>query len=413
MSKATAAKLTILIFLAFIICLPEFFPSDPVAQIQFHCLPFDLCDSMSDHAHKDPKICEVFENIIQNNQLCAMQPKKHTLNQSNTLQDWFLCETQVNLWDFYDHASNSGVDAEVVLMLQGAHQSLQNVTTLGHLNHSGLQIETHWNFTLLNCCSQLPRDCTKPNKTNTKFLKGLSTPRPSSHSSPTTSAELSAETLSEETHSTFNPICRSNRSQCLFHFVENILLNIPNKEVKWWGAAVWLILVLIVVLVVLLSVGVQVYASKRLLQRRSMPVPVTATRMIFAKRKTKSLGDLPDVSISIWSTEDEDLFLKKMPKDYTRAERRTDHFQFSKKIHLVCEDIMYKQGLSPIHEVSMTDIYLRENEEEKSLDVTVGEGESEESLNHPQAPAHTQSLPCLHHLGHPSLKEDEESMLDN
>ncbi|KAI4878679.1 hypothetical protein NFI96_030342 [Prochilodus magdalenae] len=64
MSKATATKLTVLIFLAFIICLPEFFPSDtgPVLQILFCCFPFHPCDPTSGHGPRDEQICQEYRN---------------------------------------------------------------------------------------------------------------------------------------------------------------------------------------------------------------------------------------------------------------------------------------------------------------------------------------------------------------
>ncbi|KAI4878680.1 hypothetical protein NFI96_030343, partial [Prochilodus magdalenae] len=133
---------------------------------------------------------------------------------------------------------------------------------------------------------------------------------------------------------------------------------------RWWGfsTTVWMVLVLIVVIVVLLSVWVQVYTSKR--PKRSVQVPVPAHQpKTFSKRRVKY----------------EELFLEKTPKDYSRE-----------KIHLSYPEI-FKRGLSPINEVSMTDVSLDEDGEEKMFDCTV----TEEA--------------CLHHRSHPSHKDEEES----
>ncbi|KAL7841196.1 hypothetical protein SRHO_G00248870 [Serrasalmus rhombeus] len=390
MSKATAAKLAVLVFLAFIICLPEYFPSDtdPVLQIPFYCLSFDPCDPMSGQGLKDGQICQEYRNISKINALCEEETKESMISQDKVVQDWFVCETEADLWSLHDNALLSELD--VVLMLQVTNQTLQNVTMHGHFNQSGLHIDTCLNFTLLDCCAHPQRDCAYPNKVKTS---------PTSHK-PVTPNGLSTVPSSGETDSISNPKCQSNRSQCLFRYVGHNVIKTSTKEVRWWGfgAAVWMILVLIVVVVVMLSVWAQVCTSRSCFHAHSAPVSVTAHRpKSFSKRRVKSLGDLPDISISVWSTEDEELFLEKMPKDYSRE-----------CLHLSHQE-MYKRGLSPIHEVSLTDVSLDEDYEKKKSENIVTEEGSEDSLNFHQAPAHTQSLPCLHHRSHPSQKDEEES----
>ncbi|XP_036438773.1 uncharacterized protein si:dkey-192k22.2 [Colossoma macropomum] len=322
MSKATAAKLAVLVFLTFIICLPEFFPSDtdPVLQIPFNCLSFNPCDPMSGQGPKDGQICQEYRNTSRINALCEVETKENMISQDKVVQDWFVCETEADLWSLHDNASLS--DLDTVLMLQVTNQTLQNVTMHGHFNQSGLHIDTSLNFTLLGCCAQPQRDCAYPNKVKAS---------PTSHK-PVTRPGLSTVPSSGETDSTSNLKCQSNRSQCFFRYVGGNAIKASTKEVRWWGfsIAVWMILVLIVIVVVMLSVWVQVCTSRRCFHAQSAPVRVAAHRpKSFSKRRVKSLGDLPDISIPVWSAEDEELFLEKTPKDYSR-------------------------GLSPIFEVSLT-----------------------------------------------------------
>ncbi|KAL6467165.1 hypothetical protein MHYP_G00249690 [Metynnis hypsauchen] len=352
MSKATAAKLAVLVFLAFIICLPEFFPSDtdPMLQIPFYCLSFDPCDPISGQGLKDGQICQEYRNTSKMNALCEEETKESMISQDKVVQDWFVCETEADLWSLHDNALLSELD--MVLMLQVTNQTLQNVTMHGHFNQSGLHIDTCLNFTLLDCCAQPQRDCAYPNKVKAS---------PTSHK-PVTPNGLSTVPSSGETNSISNLNCQSNRSQCLFHYVGRNVIKTSAKEAH------------------------------------SALAPVTAHRpKSFSKRRVKSLGDLPDISISVWSTEDEELFLEKMPKDYSRE-----------CLHLSYQE-MYKRGLSPIHEVSLTDVSLGEDYEKKKSENIVTEEGSEDSLNFHQAPVHTQSLPCLHHRSHPSQIDEEES----
>ncbi|XP_072526190.1 uncharacterized protein [Salminus brasiliensis] len=388
MSKATAAKLAVLIFLAFIVCLPEFFPSNTVLQIQFHCVPFDPCDPMSWRGLEDGQICEVYENSSRTDLPCEAEPKKKTGNQDQAEKSWFVCETQSDLQSLYNNASHSEVDVEMALELLVTDHTLLNVTVHGHFNHSALHIHKHLNFTLIGCCTRPRGNCTYPNK-------ATSPPGPPSHKPVT-------ELTTKQSHgdSIISPLCPSNRSHCLFRYGGSNILKTQTTGVRWWGfsTTVWLALVLIVVLLVLLSVWVQVYTSRSCFHKQSVRVPVTAHQSTrFSKRRVKSLGDLPDVAISLWSAEDEELFVEKTQEDYSRE-----------KLHLVYQE-MYNRGLSPIHEASITGDSLDEDDEEIRPDGIITEEGSEESLDFLQLPAHTQSLPCLHHRGHPSHRDEEDS----
>ncbi|KAG9259741.1 hypothetical protein AMEX_G27275 [Astyanax mexicanus] len=393
MSKATAAKLAVLIFLAFIVCLPEFLPSDTELQIHFHCVPVDSCGVMSWRGPEDGQICEVYENASKTNLLCETEPKKNTTNQNKAVKNWFVCETQADLQSLHYNTSNSELDVDVVLGIRMIDHPLLNVTIHSHLNHSGLHIETHLNFTLVGCCARPRRACTHPDKVTPPLS-------PPSHT-PVTSAELTTKQSPAKTlDSTVHPLCTSNRSHCLFYYEGSNILDTQTKEGRWWAfsTTMWLALVLVLVVLVALSVWFQVSRSRSCFHKQSVRVPVTALQpRRFSKRRVKSLGDLPDILVSVCSAEDEELFVEKTQKDYSRE-----------KLQLVYEEI-YKRGLSPIHEVSTTDISSEKNDEENRPDDIITEGGSEESVDFPLLLVHTQSLPCLHHRSHPSNKDEEES----
>ncbi|XP_035385985.1 uncharacterized protein si:dkey-192k22.2 isoform X1 [Electrophorus electricus] len=370
MTRSTATKLTVFIFLAFIVCLPEFFPSDTEIQIQFFCLPFDPCDTTSGHApNGEGQDCDETPVVSQNEggakPLCK-EEAKNTTNQDELVKDWFVCETQTDLQSLHDNTSLSGVDVEIVLDLQTTKLSLQNVTARGRLNWSGLH-GSFQNVTLIHCCGRpenkshtLP---TGPSRPNASQPVVPSKPLPSS-------AEPSSALSPGQTDSALNLTRRLHVSQCFLHYPATAVSRTPAKKGYWWciTATVWLVLVFIVVIVVLISFGVQVYTKRSCSHKQTVSVPSTVSQpRKLCKQKSKSLGDLPD----FFHTEDELLFVEETLAEHSR-------------------------GLFPIIETSGD-----EGEGEDVSDSTMTEEGSKESLDMGQTPAHTHSdyLTYLHHRG--------------
>lgn len=412
MTKATVAKLSVLIFLAFIVSLPEFFPSE-VLQVQFLCAPFDPCDPNRGPGHYDGQVYEIYDNAAITRPQCEA---KNTTNQDEAVKEWFVCETPADLWSLGDYASISGTDMEVIVTLQiTAPHLLQNVTVNGHCNHSGLHIETQRNITLLGCCFQNDGAHRKKDKTpRSSSSKQNSVPHKANASEPGIFSAGSPDlTSSGGKNSSPNPTQHSNRSRCLFHFKD--IERMSSKTARRWSVCtiVWLVLVLMVVILVLLGVRDQVFKNRCCNKKKVIPVlPPADQPKTFSKRRVKSLGDLPD-DVSALSIEDKELFLEKTPSDYSRG-HVTSHQKrvslASTKTFLQVFQESYRRGLSPIPELSLTDVSLGENEEEYDeearSDGGITEEECEVCLDIPVTPAstHSENFTFLHHRSHPSVE---------
>ncbi|XP_060772681.1 uncharacterized protein si:dkey-192k22.2 isoform X3 [Neoarius graeffei] len=336
MMKTTVAKLAILIFLAFIVCLPEFFPSQ-VLQVQFLCAPFDPCDANSGHDDYDRQAYEMYDSAGLTRPLCEA---KNSTSQDEAVKEWFVCETHTDLRSLHDNVSISEIDMEVSVRLQvAAPPLLQNVTVSGHFNYSGLHIETQDNITLFGCCIQ--KDSTQQNKDKTPQSSSSTQTSVSDQPNISEPGIFSAGSLdatsSEGKKSSSHHIHQSNRSHCLFHFKD--------------------------------------------IQRTS-------------------------------SKTDKELFLDKRPSDYSRghATSHQKHSLASTKRFLQVFQESYQRVLSPIPELSATDVSLGENEdecdEEAMSDDVITEDEFEMCLDVPLTPAntHLENFTFLHHRSHPSVE---------
>ncbi|TSN95710.1 hypothetical protein Baya_9824 [Bagarius yarrelli] len=257
MSKATIAKLTVLIFLAFIVCLPEFFPS--AQQVLFLCAPFDPCDPNNGHGHYD-------------DQAGITQPRCEAQNEA--VEHWFVCETHTDLQSLRDNATISEKDLEVIVTLQIAAPSLlQNMTINGHVNHSRIYTETHHDIMLFGCCIQ--NESTQQNKDKTSNRSSYSTP--------------CSRNNSDLTH-------RSNVTYCLARLED--IQGMSLKTVNWWcvSTIAWLILVLLVIVLVFLGVRDQIFKNKHCCKKKVKPVQPSAKQLETYKRRVKyvSLGENED-----------------------------------------------------------------------------------------------------------------------
>ncbi|XP_058241260.1 uncharacterized protein si:dkey-192k22.2 isoform X2 [Hemibagrus wyckioides] len=389
MSKATVAKLTVLIFLAFIVCLPEFFPSE-VLQVQFLCAPFDPCDPNSGRDHYDSQAYEMHASGGITRPRCEAQ---NTTNQDAAVKQWFVCETHADLRRLHDNASASENAVEMIITLQIVAPPLpRNVSVNGHFNHSGLYIETQHETVLFSCCVR--NESTWQNKDTT------------SKSSSSTPGIFSAGPSEGKSKSGFNHTHWPNRSHCFAHFKD--IQRMSPTTAKPWSVStiVWLVLVMMVVILVLLGVREQVFKNRYCCQKKVKPVRRPPKLKTFSQRRVKSLGDLPD-NVSVLSIEDVELFLEKTPSDYSR-----DHVTHQRKVSLVSTKKFLhifqessRRGLSPIPELSVTE-NEDEHDEETRSDGAITEEESEVCLDIPLTPAstHSENFTFLHHRSLPSLE---------
>ncbi|KAB5518579.1 hypothetical protein PHYPO_G00167650 [Pangasianodon hypophthalmus] len=388
MTKATIAKLTLLIFLAFIVCLPEFFPSE-VLQVRFLCAPFDPCGPNSGRDHHDGQVYEMYGNASITRPRCEPQ---NATNQDEGVKEWFVCETHADLQSLGDNASSSEVDMEVIVTLQiTAPPLLQNVTLNGHFNRSGLHIEKQHNITLFSCCIQNVSAQQNKDKTpqSSSSNQNSVSHKPNTSEPGIFSAGSPDVTSSEGKNASSNHTPQSNRSHCLFHAKD--IPSMSSKKARWWSVStvVWLVLVLMVLILVLLGVRDQVVKNRH--KKKVIPLLTPANQpKTFSNRRVKSLGDLPD-DVSALSIEDKELFLEKMPSDYSRGhltshQRKVSSAPTERSLQVFQE--LYKRGLSPIPELSLTDGSLGENEDEYDEEATSdGEITEEAFLHHRSLPS--------------------------
>ncbi|XP_060772680.1 uncharacterized protein si:dkey-192k22.2 isoform X2 [Neoarius graeffei] len=396
MMKTTVAKLAILIFLAFIVCLPEFFPSQ-VLQVQFLCAPFDPCDANSGHDDYDRQAYEMYDSAGLTRPLCEA---KNSTSQDEAVKEWFVCETHTDLRSLHDNVSISEIDMEVSVRLQvAAPPLLQNVTVSGHFNYSGLHIETQDNITLFGCCIQ--KDSTQQNKDKTPQSSSSTQTSVSDQPNISEPGIFSAGSLdatsSEGKKSSSHHIHQSNRSHCLFHFKD--IQRTSSKTVIQWSVItiVWLVLVVMVIVLVLLGVRDQVFKNRHCNKKKVIPIlPPANQPKTFSNRRVKY----------------KELFLDKRPSDYSRghATSHQKHSLASTKRFLQVFQESYQRVLSPIPELSATDVSLGENEdecdEEAMSDDVITEDEFEMCLDVPLTPAntHLENFTFLHHRSHPSVE---------
>ncbi|MEQ2212685.1 hypothetical protein XENOCAPTIV_003358 [Xenoophorus captivus] len=154
MTKAAVTKLLLLVILAFIICLPEYFRIYSVSKVNFLCLPHlpseqryqerkagngrprngenerkSLCDPTPTPEHE------------QWEQICTQKTQRNTRGDSS--RGWFVCKTDKNMEDFNSNISSKAlmVFLEVSVSFQLNDTETMNLTLYGHSNHSFLYLQ--------------------------------------------------------------------------------------------------------------------------------------------------------------------------------------------------------------------------------------------------------------------------------
>ncbi|XP_062372226.1 uncharacterized protein si:dkey-192k22.2 isoform X2 [Sardina pilchardus] len=353
MTCAALTKLLVVLLVAFILCLPEFF-SPRGLKISFYCEILKPCADSSDGG------CGRFVGTRVKDQPCSGETNTTEQNVS-----YWLCETQTDLTHLFGNGSVVE-PLEVSLLVQIDSPSAHNVTSHYHLgNASSLIRSSETNQGLFHCCMA-------PNETHTLLQNTTATP-----------------------HHCFLHDQRSNQTET-FHFPQQ-----TKGNGQCVSRHVWVALVLLVIFITVVTVVYQTLCRTLHLKRRAERLPDSAgqpCRQLTIRRST-SCADIPDLALQPRHSAG-DVFFEVSPQD-----GEEDHLWPS----LLPNETLLKvyrstKGLSPIREV--------ENHE-----VTGEVQECGGSLLLNQDFSHSQWGPLtqLHHRGHPPTislmsvtREDED-----
>ncbi|XP_058641544.1 uncharacterized protein si:dkey-192k22.2 isoform X3 [Onychostoma macrolepis] len=119
MTRSGAVKLSILFFLTFILCLPEFFPN--ISQIEFLCEPFDPCTPKN-----DAQVC------APSGPPCATE-MINASGQHTSSEGWYLCKTEMDLQRLHNNTLQSEEHVMVLLTMKAGNLSGWNITSTDEL----------------------------------------------------------------------------------------------------------------------------------------------------------------------------------------------------------------------------------------------------------------------------------------
>lgn len=160
MTRAAVTKLLLLVILAFIICLPEFFTLYRESKVNFLCLPYEPCEQ-GDQVKEEGEHGKTGNAEIKRKDVC--DPSKTQWDQACTQEDqsnatdsasdfrrgrddpktsWFLCKTDTDMTVLYGNNSSPAVKLhlEVSVELQLSDAESLNLTLYGRSNHSSLHL---------------------------------------------------------------------------------------------------------------------------------------------------------------------------------------------------------------------------------------------------------------------------------
>ncbi|XP_074520393.1 uncharacterized protein LOC141785786 [Halichoeres trimaculatus] len=280
MTRAAVAKLLILVILAFIICLPEFFTLKRASKVSFLCLPYRPCErgiqvkrgvngkigkTKIRHEERCDPSPEKWE------QACGKESQSTTADPGRSGEDleksWFMCETDMDMLELQSNISSSGLKVyfEVSVELQLRHEQTLNLTLFGHSNLSSLHL--------------LPPE-EQEEEGNDRQLKAFYCclpvlPKPRS----------------------------TTQSRCLLWLSSQTVLNLTAKEgVPWertvkgeWGCVLrvlWLALLCVVLLAVVTTVIGQIYSktnSGRSVQGQPVRYSFTGQQLRGAEKHAESI----------------------------------------------------------------------------------------------------------------------------
>nr|XP_046269441.1 uncharacterized protein LOC124072239 [Scatophagus argus] len=260
MTRAALTKVFILVILAFIICLPEFFTLYRASKVNFRCLSYRPCERMNQVKTEENGKIEDAE--IRSQDTCnPSQTPEHEKweqacrqkNQSNMTdsvsnstrggedpeKSWFMCETDMNMTELHSNLSSDlKVYLEVSVALQLKDAETVNLTLYGLSNHSSLHF-----YPPEKESGQDDVDMKDDEGQRKAFYCCLPAP-PTSES--------------------------ANKSHCLLWFANQTVLNEAQSQLlsfyEWRCVlrVLWLVLLCVVLLAVVTSVIGQVYRERYL-----------------------------------------------------------------------------------------------------------------------------------------------------
>ncbi|KAM3622855.1 uncharacterized protein V6R79_003975 [Siganus canaliculatus] len=156
MTRAALTKLFILVILAFIICLPEFFTLYKVSKVHFLCLPYRPCERgeqvktgengkirNADSRGKD--MCDPSQSPEQWWEACGIRTDPVSNgSDGGSERSWFWCKTDVDMGELDRNLSFSAlrIHFEVSMELHLRDAETLNVTLYGLGNHSSLHFDS-------------------------------------------------------------------------------------------------------------------------------------------------------------------------------------------------------------------------------------------------------------------------------
>lgn len=165
MTRATLTKILILVILAFIICLPEFFSLHRVSKVNFLCLPYRRCERgnqvekgesgrIGDAEIKRKDMCDASQTAEREKWERACTHGNH-INMTGPASDsrrgsedseksLFMCQTDMDMAELHNNSSSSAtalkLHLEVSVELQLGDAETLNLTLYGHSNYSSLDL---------------------------------------------------------------------------------------------------------------------------------------------------------------------------------------------------------------------------------------------------------------------------------
>ncbi|XP_070842400.1 uncharacterized protein [Chaetodon trifascialis] len=163
MTRAALTKLLILVILAFIVCLPEFFTLYRASKVNFLCLPYRPCErgnqvktggngKIGEAEIRRKGMCdpsqtaerEKWEHVCtQKNQSKMTDPGSDSKSDSEDPEkSWFICETDMDMTELHRNISSSALKVyfEVSVELQLRDAETLNLTLYSLSNHSFLHL---------------------------------------------------------------------------------------------------------------------------------------------------------------------------------------------------------------------------------------------------------------------------------
>ncbi|XP_038128773.1 uncharacterized protein LOC119775001 [Cyprinodon tularosa] len=153
MTRASVTKILLLVIIALIVCLPEFFRIYSVSEVNFLCLSYQPSEQMYEvwrGGNRSPgNLKASMPKNKQWEQICIQESQRNPMDLNAETQEvpgdsrrgWFMCETDKNMDVFYNNISSALIVLlEVSVSFQLNDTETINVTLYGQSNQSDLYL---------------------------------------------------------------------------------------------------------------------------------------------------------------------------------------------------------------------------------------------------------------------------------